>query len=1076
MFCAGSLTSKVNYTMNRFRSTRLPPALLLALGSVIIPLLAALIGEQMLYGSRYDDIAADYVIDLNYDRSDNRLEGAAPARTELAVYLNDSLLDVVRANGRGRFSTDLYSLPERRNRLVALPTEIDPSTLAVFYLAKGFQEHWVAGRPREPEPPFLASATLHDGTLEVYGSTEPSSDVEICLDACAGGQPTLSAKSDDEGSFRGEVTLGDLSVETMPPLSSRIRYTGDQDWKEFETPLQPALVELEPASASPLLFERAISLTLSPTDVVLAFEVTMPTGYKVYGNLVQGDISALEFVEYIFGEVTLNTYLDPRQLAWRQERQGDSQRVRVLIESEPLPFLIPGDATTVFQLRTSALFERGIPLYNSQDQIEVALKDTRLVQSNLLPTESEEGRLSWVGALTRDKRTLTLWVNRSPQADLDPIDHFKLRDTLSDQLEEVFPKLTDYPLRETLEGEIVGLLPDQVPNPVRAQAYDFYRDLYLSDPLTTHQANMDTFHTFLRGVPGRVPDSIETMLFGGLWLIPSALLLWTLKNHKEQRDFPDRDRDKLALVGWGAVILVLLSLDWLPFLGELSRDAYITWLVAAYVMFLLLTKATLLTRLNSIPALILVAALSLGLTWGLAVLLPILPDAGISFLLTALPLLNFASLAWWAARMGTGERKRPSGAVLALTLIIILGLSIPIQALSLYAQLRRSFGVFSTALALLRPLLPAVVLLATVMILRRRFDRPIGTTLKPLERGLGRVLFVAFVVGLSPSWSFIPVAAILSLILFEWIIPPQPLASSQRLSKFVREHHAQAVRDLLDLNSEGRLLRATERNLQKQIKEGKLAPEDYEKRRQEHRERMRQKTHPDFMQDLPDLSVRDLAFSFGPGPRRWDNARQALAWGVLLLVPLLSLHGWSFVVTEIEGVLPFPFLDIGVRLGLFVIQYLAMAVFLGYFYPYLRGRNGLEKGGLLGGLVILSLLPVHLLMSDSAADLPALLIWAGTVLAFNVLLGVVAFDLKTLFDHGYGWERLTDLYNFRQVIVYLTGSGAPFVATIASAVGGSLDDLVPAVLKVVFPALTLSESQNELLQMLLDLVKRITGA
>jgi hypothetical protein len=181
------------------------------------------------------------------------------------------------------------------------------------------------------------------------------------------------------------------------------------------------------------------------------------------------------------------------------------------------------------------------------------------------------------------------------------------------------------------------------------------------------------------------------------------------------------------------------------------------------------------------------------------------------------------------------------------------------------------------------------------------------------------------------------------------------------------------------------------------------------------------------------------------------------------------------IAERIDSALPFPVLGLVIRLVAFAAQYLAAAVFLGYFFPYIRGRNGLEKGGWLALTIILSFLPYHILFASSINDWTAIIIWAGLALAFNLLVGFLAFDIRTLTRFKLGWHRLPDLYDFGAFAVYLTGSGVPLITTTFTAIFGSLEDLVPSILKVMFPSFTLSGAQFELLQMLLDLASRIAS-
>ena len=314
------------------------------------------------------------------------------------------------------------------------------------------------------------------------------------------------------------------------------------------------------------------------------------------------------------------------------------------------------------------------------------------------------------------------------------------------------------------------------------------------------------------------------------------------------------------------------------------------------------------------------------------------------------------------------------------------------------------------------------------------------------------------------------------MVLFEWLLPQKSQISISRLDSFLKDRRDEIVANLLKLNRELRLRRMAENDLQKQVREGKLSAENYADKLDEHEKQIKVLLKPEFLNEQdPNLTVKELAFNFGAGPFLQDNLRQALAWAALLLVPITLVDGWSLTTTALENAGPFPFIYIGSQLGSLIGQYLGMAAFLGYFFPYLRGRNGLEKSGWLAGCVIFSLLPVQLLLINNSFDLMALIIWAGSILAFCLLIGLLAFDLPTMTACGFRWNQLTDLYNFRELAVYLTGSGAPLVTTIVGVVAGDLEQLIPALIQVVFPSASLTGTQNELLQLLFNLASNLAS-
>lgn len=1042
----------------------------LILGVLLFPLLASLVVGRFVL----PETAEASTITANSERGTqpgqpDRLTGQAPPGMELAVYLNDELLDVINSDATGKFSLDMPVLPQRRNDITVLPTELDSSTLALLYDPRGFERLHIPPAKTLLAAPFLAAAIRQPEGLQLYGSAVPFTQLEIFAESCLPTKPNVTVVPDDEGSF---IALLPLGAEARLPGEYCIRVTPEDGLSEAET-FQVAAPAQGPARGEGV-WTRNIQLKFTPTEVNLTFSVEMPDGYLVYQNLASGKMSELQFIEYVFGEVSLNTYLDPRKLAWRQEKEPGSQRVRVLIESQPLTYLIPDDTATTFQLNTSRL-DDSVPPYSGGDTITAALEGARVLESTPPATSSTASEATWRGTLS-EKPVFTLWVSRSPLPPADPIARARLLDTLSSIVTDLKIEPSAL-LDKTLEGQIVGILPARVPAAVEAQVYDYFSSLDRGGDFTVQSAEPRTFQSFLRDLPARVPPWLADLLFGAIWLIPAALALAALQtdNSASTQDV----RDGLRRLAAGVVILTLLGLNWFPVFTRLAlnREAYINWLLAGHLLFLVLfLPVPRLDKLyNNMGAVLGISVLCAPLfAFAAGWLQAVLPDGWLSALLTGLPLLGCAFLFWNAAQIGAGSARPPSLGISIFALVIIFGLSLPIQSLPLATQLGGSLGVTTLGVNLIRPLISLSLLLGIVMALRLRFDRALGGRMSPLERGLGRVVLVGFAVGLSPAWGFVPVSVIGSLLLFEWLLPVKLLQPEKVVAEFAKVHHEAGVKQMLSLNRQNRVWRSFESSAPKNIRENKLSEEEYYKKRQEHDGQKRVMEQPKYLK-TDELTLRDLAFNFGAGPRHRDNLRQALAWGLILAAPLVIFQGWPLVMSETETAGPFPFLSVGVRLLALTAQYLAGAALLGFFFPYLRGRNGLEKGGWLAGTIVLSFLPYHLIFDTTALEWMVAGIWAGSILAFDLIISLLAFDIRTLLHFKLGWFRLPDLYDFGELAAYLTGSGAPLIATLFTTFTSRLEEWVPALLNVVFPSFTFTSAHSELLQVLLDLANRIAS-
>lgn len=1053
------------------KSFSIRPLALLA-GICLFPLVASL----LLGASMPGEAARQAIISVDFEAGKeaglpDRLIGRAPPNMELAAYLNGRLLDVTHADTKGDYEVILPVLPPRRSELVVLPTKLDASTLALLYDPYGFDRLNIPPADLFLEMPFLAAAIPQPGGVQLYGSAIPFTTLEIFTETCSPARLLASVTPDDEGSF---IAFLPLAAGASPPAQYCLRLAPQEDPSAAET--YEVAAPAQGHAGDEGVWKRAIEMQFTPEAVRLVFSVEMPDGYLVYRNLTGGGMSELQFIEYAFGEVMLNVFLDPRKLAWRQEKEAGSGRVRVLVESEPLEYLIPEDTATAFQLNTNPVYDTSAPPYTTDDSLTITLDGVHVLESEPPAASGDASNQTWHGILDKT-RLLTLKVSRAPTAPADPIGRKNLLKTLAEKITQLQIVPSEF-LKDTLEGQIVDVLPARAPAEAQAQVYDFFSAVYRSDPFVTEAEAKQTFQSLLQSLPDRVPGWLAGLLFGSIWLIPSALTLWALRADKPAAPLLRADLTRLAA---GALTLTALGLDWFEALSRLGLrwDIYLDWQAAGNLVFLLLFLP--LPRWTSWlfarPARLLIVTLlsaPLAALTGRFLLLA-LPDGWASALLTSLSLLAFAFLLWHALNAGKADRKPPSVGISIAALGLAFGLSLPVQSLPLSAQLEGMMGVSAQEAALTRPLLSLSLLAGVIVSLRSGLNERLGAPLRPLARGLGRVLLAGFAVGLTPAWGFVPLSLFGGLLLFEWLLPRRAIVPPEAAEKFVKEYHASGIRDMLRLNRLTRLRRASEASAQKLARENKLDEKEYQSRREEYEEEKRAIEQPDYLK-TSQCTLRDLAFNFGAGAKHWDNLKNSLAWGLILAAPLVILQGWPLVSEAFSKAGAFPFLSTGAHLSLLTAQYLAAAAFLGYFFPYLRGRNGLEKGGWLAASIIASLLPYHLIHTSTLTMWLVVAIWAASILAYNLLISLLAFDVRTLLHFKISAARLPDLYDFGELAAYLTGSGAPLVTTIVTALTNQMNEWVPALLKVVFPSFTLSDVQFELLQILIDIANRIAAS
>jgi hypothetical protein len=131
--------------------------------------------------------------------------------------------------------------------------------------------------------------------------------------------------------------------------------------------------------------------------------------------------------------------------------------------------------------------------------------------------------------------------------------------------------------------------------------------------------------------------------------------------------------------------------------------------------------------------------------------------------------------------------------------------------------------------------------------------------------------------------------------------------------------------------------------------------------------------------------------------------------------------------------------------------WLLYSFFFGYFFTHLRGRSGLAKGVHFCLAVTAPLALWRLLSTQSLTDLGPFLLWASQVFLFCTVLGLVAFDYRTLRRHGLGARDLTTVHDLPALSAYGSTLVAAIVPAVVALLTGRVKDVVEFFLNAVLP-------------------------
>ena len=196
----------------------------------------------------------------------------------------------------------------------------------------------------------------------------------------------------------------------------------------------------------------------------------------------------------------------------------------------------------------------------------------------------------------------------------------------------------------------------------------------------------------------------------------------------------------------------------------------------------------------------------------------------------------------------------------------------------------------------------------------------------------------------------------------------------------------------------------------------------------------------------------------------WQRAKTGAMYGFLLALPWLALYVYNLRTSAAPGGWS-GWLLVLVLSALFIAQWPLRGFFLGYFYPYLRGANGMQKGFTLFLINFLPPVVATILINPPAvaaffsADTSSLWLgfwfWGLQLFVHCLLLGMLSGDYEVLRRAELGWRHLVDVHNLGPLLAW----GSSLVAAVGAAIITALADpkVIKAAINAFLPEVALPE-------------------
>lgn len=270
-----------------------------------------------------------------------------------------------------------------------------------------------------------------------------------------------------------------------------------------------------------------------------------------------------------------------------------------------------------------------------------------------------------------------------------------------------------------------------------------------------------------------------------------------------------------------------------------------------------------------------------------------------------------------------------------------------------------------------------------------------------------------------------------------WVFAPRPLRLPTR-------SRPRMLHDALKVMSRHRELSSWQRDMQKGLSE-QWAKGDATLTKAQNRSGELHRAIA--ASEYPDMRARALAqLALNVGSSAKANVA---AWRGALMATLLSLP-WitSYCVNVSRSDPPLTNAYAVSQLAFIVLDLLrwpALGYFLMYYYPHLRGRNGIEKGLCLAAALILPSLGATVLWNATSTDAwLSLLYWSLQVFICCMTIGVGLGDLGALRRAGKGPRSLKEIYKLTTL--------AAWFSSLALAAGGAATTLLVSQMGSLFTA------------------------
>lgn len=297
-------------------------------------------------------------------------------------------------------------------------------------------------------------------------------------------------------------------------------------------------------------------------------------------------------------------------------------------------------------------------------------------------------------------------------------------------------------------------------------------------------------------------------------------------------------------------------------------------------------------------------------------------------------------------------------------------------------------------------------------------------------RWAGILLSLVVFYSSTTRWNYLPIEFMVGFILLDkWFLPTKRYDRS--LFAEIKGQLPQIIQKIIDFNDAEKTRESLKKELLSKVGKGELTHKQYLQKL-----KGQSKAVDDLKKELTikEHFAKRVVLAFGPTDSAWRNGKKAALYSLFFSAPWTVLFLRNIVLAEAFGG-SYLILDVVSSIIFFELKWISYGFILGYFYPYIKGDNGIQKGlSLFLTVITPSLVWTALANPLNAARWFSFGFWVLQIFVHTMLLGLVAGDYETLRQADFRWKQLLEIHR--------VGALSAWASSVFIAVGAAVSALI----------------------------------